>query len=101
MKPSKDIADKITLRCLRYFVALAEEMSFNRTAKRLQVSPATVTLNIQKLESVLETRLFERSTAQVRLTLVGGVFLGGARAVFERLEQALNVIKKTTKAERV
>lgn len=76
------------LRHLRYFVALAEELSFTRAARRLHVSQPPLSLQIQQLEAEVGARLFNRTSRRVELTLAGQAFLGEARAVLDRLTSA-------------
>ena len=76
------------LRHLRYFVALAEELSFTRAAQRLHVSQPPLSLQIAQLEQELGAQLFVRTSRRVELTLAGQAYLVDARAVLERLDDA-------------
>ena len=70
---------RLELRHLRYFVAVAEELSFRRAAQRLHLSQPPLTIQIQQLEQLLEARLLERNKQRVMLTVAGRELLGQAR----------------------
>ena len=88
-------------RCLRYFVALAEELNFHRAAQRLHMSSPGLSVQIKKLEETLEVRLCERSTTtRVRLTPVGEVFLCEARELLARMQGTLDTLKEAAQGLR-
>jgi len=77
------------LRHLRYFTMLAQELSFTRAAQRLHVSQPPLSQQIRALEDEVGTPLFVRTSRRVELTAAGTVFLAHARAILERVDQAL------------
>lgn len=66
---------------LRAFVALAETLSFSRTAERIGRSQSAVSMQIQRLEDLLGARLFARDRRNVALTAEGEALLGDARRI--------------------
>jgi len=63
------------LRHLEYFVAVAEELSFTRAARRLHVVQSGVSSAIQSLERELRAELFDRDRHRVALTDAGEALL--------------------------
>lgn len=68
------------LRQLEYFVAVAEEASFTRAARRVRISQSGVSAQVRRLERELGVELFDRSTRATRLTAAGRAVLQHARA---------------------
>ena len=76
------------LRQIRYFLVLANELSFTRAAGRLHISQPPLTRQIQQLEADMDVILFERTTRGVALTQAGTVFLEEARKIIALTDQA-------------
>ncbi|OUI80498.1 LysR family transcriptional regulator [Acetobacter orientalis] len=87
------------LRHLHYFVVLAEELHFARAAERLNISPPTLTVQIQEIERRLAAQLFTRTRRSVALTSVGKVFLGEAQQVLEQFTKAENAGRRAGRGE--
>lgn len=86
-------------RQLRYFVAVAEALSFSEAARRLHVSQPPLSVQIKALEEELGSALLERSRHHVTLTPAGELFLDKARAALANLDQAREVVKQVASGE--
>jgi len=69
----------MTLRHLRAFMAVAEELSFTGAARRLHISQPPLSRQIQQLEKEIGVKLFLRRSPGIELTDRGRVFLAEAR----------------------
>jgi DNA-binding transcriptional LysR family regulator len=87
------------LRHLRYFQAVAEELSFSNAARRLRIAQPALSRAVQELEQDLGTRLIDRNRRTVALTPAGTVLLGETAVVLERLDESLRRVKRTAAGE--
>lgn len=76
------------LRHLRYFVAVAEELSFRRAAERMYVAQGAFSEQVRKLERELGVTLLDRTPRGVALTFAGTAFLPEARRTLHQAEAA-------------
>jgi LysR family transcriptional regulator, benzoate and cis,cis-muconate-responsive activator of ben and cat genes len=87
------------LRLLRYFQAVAEELSFSRAASRLHIAQPALSRAIKQLEAALGANVFERSRHHVRLTPAGTVLLHETAQLLEHLEESLRRVRRTAAGE--
>jgi DNA-binding transcriptional LysR family regulator len=81
------------LRLLRYFVAVADEGSFNRAANRLHIAQPPLSRAIQQLEAHVGAPLLDRATRPVRLTDVGRLLHAQALQLLARMEDVEAMVK--------
>jgi DNA-binding transcriptional LysR family regulator len=87
MRLTHDYAVPVEVRQLEHFVAVAEELSFTRAARRLSYVQSALSVSIRALERDLGVRLFDRTTHGVALTDAGEALLPSARHTLASVEQ--------------
>ena len=89
------------LRDLRYFVAVAEELSFTRAAtRRLFISQPALSKQIRQLETGLRAELFRRDGRAVTLTEAGETLLPRARHLLALWDEAQRGVAEAASAAR-
>ena len=78
----------MTLWGVEIFLAVVEEQSISGAAKRLGVSPATISQQITNLESALGGRLLDRTARPLGVTAAGHLFLRRAQAIMAEADRA-------------
>jgi DNA-binding transcriptional LysR family regulator len=73
---------------IRLFVEAAQLGGLSLAGRKLGLSPAAASARLLKLESSLATRLFERTTRQLRLTDEGRLYLEHCRQALQALDDA-------------
>lgn len=71
------------LDLLRTFVAIVDNGSFTRAARRMELTQSTVSLQIKRLEDGLGQRLFDRAGRELQLTPEGEILLTYARQMLK------------------
>lgn len=77
------------MKQLRYFVMVAEELSFSRAAERLHISQPPLSQHIKLLEEEIGTQLLHRTRREVKLTDAGAVFLRESRLILGQMRTAV------------
>jgi len=83
----------MNLRHLRSFVAIAEEGSFTRAARRVGVAQPSLSQQIRTLEAELGGPLIERLPRGIRLTAAGRALLPEAQAAVRATERAASAAR--------
>ncbi|WP_417358027.1 LysR family transcriptional regulator [Flavobacterium sp.] len=82
------------LRHLRYFLAVAEELSFTKASEKLFISQPPLSRQIKELENELGAILFERNNKKVILTEAGKYFRDEIVGQLQNLESIVLMTKK-------
>lgn len=77
-----------SIRELECFMAVAEELSFTRAAKRLNLAQPPLSRHIKTLEEKIGAQLFLREPRNVSLTAAGSLFYEETRNIPRRLIRA-------------
>jgi LysR family transcriptional regulator, benzoate and cis,cis-muconate-responsive activator of ben and cat genes len=87
------------LRHLRYFVAIAEALSFTKAAEHLHLAQPSLTRQIKDLEAEIEVRLIDRSGKRISLTQEGESFLLDARRLLAECAQSVQAVQRLSRGE--
>ena len=87
------------LRHLRYFVAVAESLSFTHAAAMLHLAQPSLTRQIQNLEEEIGVRLLNRSKSKVSLTEEGRSFLVDARRILNLATESVLTVQRLSRGE--
>jgi DNA-binding transcriptional LysR family regulator len=79
-------------RRLGYFLAVVEEGSVTRAARRLHVAQPSLSQAVRALESELGAELFHRVGRGLRLSVAGEALVGPARQVLRAIDEARDAI---------
>lgn len=88
-----------SLRELECFVAVAEELSFTRAARRLHLAQPPLSRHIRTLEERLGAKLFERQARTVAITAVGRLFYEESRGILAQLNRAGDLARRAAQGE--
>jgi DNA-binding transcriptional LysR family regulator len=81
------------LRHLKYFIVVAEELSFSRAAVRLYISQPALSRQIKNLEDELRVTLFLRKPEGLKLTEAGSFLLEQAKDILLRSYEVVKTIQ--------
>ncbi|HEY5480917.1 MAG TPA: LysR substrate-binding domain-containing protein [Verrucomicrobiae bacterium] len=87
------------MRHLRYFVAVAEDLSFTKAAAKLHLAQPSITRQIHNLEEEIGVGLLNRSRSQVALTEEGRSFLVDARRILALAAESILAVQRLSRGE--
>ena len=88
-----------SVRELDVFLALAETLSFRRTAAQVNLSQSAVSGVVIRLEEALDVRLFDRTTRSVQLTDAGQVFAEQAVLMRTQTDEAVRAVRNVAELQ--
>lgn len=86
----------ISIKHLRYFVALAQHRHFGRAADACAISQPALSLQIKDLEELLAAQLVERDRRQIRLTSLGEDFAARAQQILRSVDELADLARASS-----
>jgi DNA-binding transcriptional LysR family regulator len=93
------IVEGMELRHLRYFVAVAEELSFTKAAQKLRLAQPSLTRQVRNLEDEMGVRLLDRSNNRVVLTEGGCLFLFESKRLLAMCAESVAAVQRLSRGE--
>src|ERR1044072_6933604 len=90
---------EMELRHLRYFVAVAEALSFTKAAQKLRLAQPALTRQVRNLEDEIGVRLLDRANNRVALTEEGRVFLFDSKKLLAMCAESGAVVQRMNSGE--
>ena len=81
---------------MQLLVDAADLSSLSAAGRRAGLSPAAASACVQRVESMLGARLFERTTRQLRLTDEGRIYIASCRMAIETMQEAERAVRSGT-----
>jgi len=79
---------------LRYFIAVAECLSFSKAAEELHITVPPLSRQIRQLEEEFDVQLFVRNRRRVLLSDAGRLFLREAKTLAEQMAHFTNCVRQ-------
>lgn len=77
----------LTSEDLRFFYAISSQPSLSAAARKLNVTPPTVTQRLQAIEAKLSVKLVQRQARGIRLTEAGYLLQNKAQTILDEIDQ--------------
>src|SRR5258708_21973537 len=89
----------MALRHLRYFLAVAEALSFTKAAAQLRIAQPALSRRVQDLEEEIGVDLLKRSPRGVILTAEGKLFLEKTRQLLKLAEESVKQLRALARGQ--
>jgi LysR family hydrogen peroxide-inducible transcriptional activator len=87
---------QVTLTQMRYAVSVASALNFRLAAQECHISQSGLSMQVSRLEELIETTLFDRSKKPIGITPAGEVALGQMRRILRETERLGQVVTEST-----
>lgn len=87
------------LRHLRYFVAVAEQLSFTKAAAKLRLAQPSLTRQVRNLEDEIGVRLLDRANNRVALTEAGRLFLSDSQKLLAMCAESVAAVQRMNRGD--
>ena len=84
----------ITFKQIEAFLAVADTLSFSQAAEQVHLSQPALSANIRRLEDIVGTRLFDRDTRTVSLSVVGAEFMPIATGLIDSINHGIERMRE-------
>jgi DNA-binding transcriptional LysR family regulator len=81
---------------MQLLIDAADLSSLSAAGRRAGLSPAAASACVQRVETTLGARLFERTTRQLRLTDEGRIYIASCRIAIETMQEAERAVRSGT-----
>jgi DNA-binding transcriptional LysR family regulator len=92
-------SNRVELHHLRYFLAIADTLSFSRAAERLEITQPALSRQIRDLERELGAPLLNREGRRNSLTAAGEALLPAARSALAEAERGRRNVRDVLEAQ--
>jgi len=84
----------VTIKQLRYLVAISDQLHFRRAAEQVHISQPTLSGQLREMEEKLGVQLVERSRARVLLTPIAAEISERARDILRSVDDIVELAKQ-------
>ena len=84
----------MTITQLKYVLAVAEYKNFTIASEHCFVTQPTLSMQIQKLEDELGTRIFNRNKKPIQLTEIGNKIVEQAKIIVDESNRITDIVEQ-------